>query len=76
MKRCKSYVGVTCINGSCPNVLRNEDIDEYRDTYGTTRKQRCDYCEYNEGCVDCAMPEMQSITVKECQFLEGRAENA
>lgn len=75
MRRCNSYVGVACINGLCPNALRNEDIDEYKDIYGTTRKQRCDYCGYNEGCTDCAMPEMQGLTEEECRFLEGRTEN-
>ena len=59
MRRCNSYVGIACVNGTCPNALRNEDIDVYKDIYGTTRKQRCDYCGYNEGCKDCAMPEMQ-----------------
>ena len=72
MRRCNSYVGAACVNGICPNALRSEDIEQYKDIYGTTRKQRCDYCGYNEGCADCAMPEMQGITVTECQFLEGR----
>jgi hypothetical protein len=67
MKRCNSYVGVACIDGHCPNALRNEDIEEYKDIYGTTRKQRCDYCGYNEGCKDCAMPEMEGITEQECR---------
>lgn len=71
MKRCKSYVGVACINGLCPNALRNEDIDAYKDIYGTTRKQRCDYCGYNEGCTDCAMPEMQGISEEQCRIQEG-----
>ena len=30
-KYCKSYVGVACVNGSCPNALRNEDIEAYKD---------------------------------------------
>ena len=75
MRRCKSYVGVACVNGTCPNALRNEDIEAYIDIYGTKRKQRCDYCGYNEGGKDCAMPEMQGITEEQCRFLEGRAEN-
>ena len=42
MRRCNSYVGAACINGICPNALRSEDIEQYKDIYGTTRKQRCD----------------------------------
>jgi hypothetical protein len=30
-KYCKSYVGVACVNGSCPNALRNEDIEAYKE---------------------------------------------
>ena len=67
----RSYVGVACIDGHCPNALRNEDIDAYRDIYGTARKQQCRYCGYNEGCKDCATPEMEGVTVEECRFLEG-----
>ena len=75
MRRCKSYVGVACVSGTCPNALRNEDIEAYKDIYGTTRKQRCDYCGYNEGCTDCATPEIHGIPEDLCRFLQGRAEN-
>lgn len=71
MKRCKYYIGVTCINGSCPNALRNEDIEVYIDIYGTKRKQRCDYCGYNEGCIDCAVPQIDGITEEECKKKNG-----
>ena len=70
-KYCKSYVGVACVNGSCPNALRDEDIEAYKDIYGTTRKQRCDRCAYYEGCKDCAVPNIEGVTEDECRFLEG-----
>lgn len=67
MKSCKHYIGVACVTGYCPNALRYEDMDSYKDIYGTTRKQRCDRCGYNEGCKDCATPDIDHITTEECQ---------
>ena len=46
-KICKSYCGVTCINGSCPIALYYEDITKFK------RKPSCKNCVYYKGCEDC-----------------------
>ena len=47
--RCINYVGVTCVNGSCPNALAN--------TYPEYRYEHVDCKEfgYYEWCTDCAL---------------------
>lgn len=47
--KCMNYVGVTCVNGSCPNALANE-YPEYGYEHVT-----CEECGYYEGCTDCAL---------------------
>lgn len=47
IKLCSGYVGVTCINGNCPNALR----EEYPDFY--PEKIKCSECFYNNQCEDC-----------------------
>lgn len=47
--RCGSYVGVTCVNGSCPNALADE-YPEYGYEHCT-----CEECGYYKGCEDCAL---------------------
>lgn len=49
-ERCKNYVGVTCVNGTCPVALR----DEYAE-YGIPTIDDCDECFYYKGCEDCAL---------------------
>lgn len=48
-RRCPGYVGVTCVNGSCPNALADE-YPEYGYEHCT-----CDECGYYKGCEDCAL---------------------
>lgn len=48
-KRCSSYVGVTCVDGGCPNAM----ADEYPE-YGYEHCS-CDECGYYKGCEDCAL---------------------
>ena len=47
--RCTNYVGVTCVNGNCPNALANE-YPEYGYEYCN-----CKECGYYKGCTDCAL---------------------
>ncbi len=47
-KRCEGYVGVTCVDGSCPNILA-DDYPEY-----DYERVSCDECGFNNGCEDCA----------------------
>lgn len=49
MKRCKRYVGVTCVNGSCPIALREEYEERCMDVI-----KGCEDCSYYRGCEDCA----------------------
>lgn len=49
-ERCKSYVGITCVDGTCPNAL----AEEYSE-YGY-EKVSCIECGFNKGCEDCGLP--------------------
>ena len=50
MKRCKRYVGVSCVNGSCPVALKDEHIERCMDII-----KSCDECYYYKGCEDCGL---------------------
>ena len=47
-ERCPSYIGVTCVNGSCPIANQDKYIE-----YGIPVTWSCDECTYYEGCKDC-----------------------
>lgn len=49
MKRCPDYVGVACVDGSCPLAIY-EDNPDYFDS-----KPRCKDCGDYKGCSDCAL---------------------
>lgn len=51
MKYCKNYLGVSCIDGSCPNAIAEELPYE---------KIKCEDCWRYKGCADCAMPDMDN----------------
>lgn len=46
---CPQYIGVTCVNGSCPNALA-EAYPEY-----DYERCSCEECGYRRGCSDCAL---------------------
>lgn len=48
MKRCPSYTGVSCIDGTCPIANR----DEYQE-YGIPIVWDCNECHMYRGCDDC-----------------------
>ena len=50
MKRCKQYVGVACIDGTCPGANFEEYIKYYIPV-----PSGCDDCFYYKGCEDCAL---------------------
>lgn len=52
-KRCKNYIGVACIDGSCPKANKDEYEERCMDVINN-----CDDCPYYEGCKDCAYPEI------------------
>lgn len=41
MERCMMYVGIACVDGTCP--------------YGIGTCEDCDNCFYYKGCEDCAL---------------------
>lgn len=47
--KCPDYVGVTCIDGSCPKALYEAHL-EYYDLMPT-----CENCGFYKGCSDCAL---------------------
>ena len=53
MEICKNYVGVACIDGSCPKA----NIDKYI-KYGMDVIRKCEDCTYYNGCEDCVYPEL------------------
>ena len=77
-KLCSDYVGVACVNGSCPNALLYDEPQLYADIYGTYKETKCKDCSYNEQCKDCALPYMDETIGNEveCRKLHGlEAEN-
>lgn len=57
-KRCRDYVGVACVDGTCPAALR----EEYEERCIPTVKN-CRDCFYYKGCEDCAL--------KDTEYCEG-----
>ncbi len=47
--QCKSYVGVACVNGTCP-IARADEYEEYC----MPVQRSCNNCWYYKGCEDCA----------------------
>ncbi len=50
MKRCKNYVGVACVDGSCPRADAEEYAERCMDVISS-----CNECIYYKGCEDCAL---------------------
>ena len=59
--QCPDYVGVACVNGSCPNALYDEI------PWGTDYYDHCEGCPCYRGCEDCATPEIEGITSEVCR---------
>lgn len=49
-KRCQNYVGVACVDGSCPKAWQ----EEYEER-GIPIIRSCRECGYYKGCEDCAL---------------------
>lgn len=54
MKVCKGYVGVACIDGSCPMANAHEYEERCMDVI-----RKCDDCFYYIGCDDCALADTE-----------------
>lgn len=50
MKICKSYVGVACVDGTCPQANREEYEERCMPLINN-----CKDCFYYKGCEDCAL---------------------
>lgn len=57
MKRCPNYVGVTCVDGSCPKAY----ADECRER-GMDVTENCKECGFYKGCEDCALYDTEYCT--------------
>lgn len=48
IKLCRRYLGVHCIDGSCPRAMEEEYADRCMDIVTS-----CEECPFYYGCVDC-----------------------
>lgn len=53
-KRCRDYVGVACIDGTCPKA----NVDEYIE-YCIPVIKTCSECHFYKGCEDCMFVGME-----------------
>lgn len=49
-KRCVNYVGLACVDGSCPAAL---------DEFHSLEAADCENCFYYQGCADCALADTE-----------------
>lgn len=49
MKICKGYLGLACVDGSCPIANAEEYAERCMDVI-----KKCDDCPFYKGCEDCA----------------------
>ena len=49
-KRCRGYVGIACVDGTCPKA----NYDEYVER-GIPVTKSCRECNFYKGCEDCAL---------------------
>lgn len=54
MKVCKDYVGLSCVDGSCPKANTEEYAERDMDVV-----KNCKECHYYKGCEDCALHETE-----------------
>lgn len=54
MKRCKSYTGLACIDGTCP-IANREEYEER--CYPVVNS--CKECHFYKGCEDCYFAETE-----------------
>lgn len=52
-KGCRDYVGVACIDGTCPKTIKEEYEEQSRPA------MKCGHCFFNKGCVDCALADTE-----------------
>lgn len=52
-KGCRDYVGVACVDGTCPKTVKEEYEEQSRSA------MKCDQCFFNEVCLDCALADTE-----------------
>ncbi|RRK32133.1 hypothetical protein EBB54_12725 [Schaedlerella arabinosiphila] len=57
-KGCRDYVGVACVDGTCPKTVK-EECEEY-----SRSAMRCSQCFLNKGCEDCALADTEYCSVR------------
>ena len=60
MKSCRDYVGVACVDGTCPKANVEEYAERCMDVISN-----CNECFYYEGCEDCALCDTEYCTNKD-----------
>lgn len=58
-KHCKGYVGVACVDGTCPKA----NFEEYEERCIPVVKS-CRDCHFYKGCEDCALAGTEYCDVK------------
>lgn len=59
-RTCPNYLGVACIDGTCPKA----NADEYAER-GYTVVHSCDECHYVEGCTDCYWADREDLRTQD-----------
>ena len=58
LNRCDSYVGVSCVDGSCPKANYDEYVERCMDVIGD-----CNDCPYYSGCYDCIFADIDCVNL-------------
>ncbi len=58
-KICEGYVGVACVDGTCPKANSEEYAERGMDVI-----RNCSECCYYKGCEDCALLDTKYCVVK------------
>lgn len=54
MSECKNYLGLACVDGSCPIANAEEYEERCMDVI-----KKCDDCPFYKGCKDCAFADTE-----------------
>lgn len=57
MEICPGYVGVACVDGTCPRIDHDEEGGYIRPIV-----ESCDECWLYKGCADCALENTEHCT--------------
>ena len=69
-ERCGGYVGVACVDGTCPKANR----EEYEER-GIPLVRNCGDCHFYKGCEDCALYETEYCDKNKISEVFGNGKN-